>query len=260
MEKPDLEFYRQRRLEKTKKRQANQFKKIGVIAGLALLALIVIASFFSKPAIVKNSLAVAKIAKSHHKQKIVMAQNGNLKLYLPIAKNSVTAIGYHEAFNPQSVQLAPRGIEKNTKKMSRQKFLELKTKYEELIYSLMWRGFRGGPINSSVDVGAKAGTLTYAPISGRVAQIRKYKLYGRIPDNEVHILPEGYNDRHLVIIHINDLKVRAGDRVATGITPIGRVRQLSHFFKQQLSDYSKEAGDHAHYQINKLVNGKCHRE
>lgn len=260
MKKPNLEFYKKRRLEKRKQRQARQLKKTAVAAGITLLALIVIVSLLSKPAIVKVGSAVAKTSIRQSKEKIVVAQAGDLKLYLPIPKSSLTTIGFHEAFNPQSMRLKPRGIEINTKKMSRQKFRELKAKYEEeLFYSLMWRGPRSGPINSSIDVGAKGGTMTYSPISGRVSEVRKYKLYGRIPDNEVHILPEGYNDRHVVIIHIDDIRVKAGDRVVTGLTPIGRARQLSRFFKQQLSDYSKEAGDHAHYQVNKLVNGKCHR-
>lgn len=260
MEKPNLDFYRTRRLEKTKQRQSKQLKNMGIAAAVTLLTLFVAIALFSKPSVVKIGAAASGTQPVHPQKHITMAKAGKLKLYLPIEKGKLTAIGFHEAFNPQSVVLKPQGKELNTKKMSKQKVLELKDRYDELLYSHMWRGARGGPMNSSIDVGAKAGTMTYSPIGGRVSQIRKYKLYGRIPDNEVHILPDGYNDRHLVIIHIDDIKVKAGDKVVSGITPIGRVRQLSRFFKQQLSDYSKEAGDHAHYQVNKIVNGKCHLE
>jgi len=258
METPDLEFYRQRRLEKKKQRQSSQLKQMGIAAVIGVFVIALIIVLISKPTIAKIGTP-AKVAPSHHlPEKIVMATVGSLKLYLPIAKSRLTAIGYHEAFSPQSVILGPRGVEVNTKKLKTlQGFLNTKKKYEDLIYSLMWRGYRGGPVRSSVDVGAKAGTMTYSPVGGEVVLIRKYKLYGRYPDYEVHILPEGFKDRHLIIIHVYDIKVKAGDRVVAGLTPIARIAKFSKVFKQQLSEYSKEAGDHAHYQINKLLNGKC---
>jgi len=259
METPDLEFYRQRRLEKKKQRQASQIKQIGIAAAIAMFVITLVIVLISKPTIAKIGTP-AKVAPSHHlPEKIVMATSAGLKLYLPIAQSKLTAIGYHEAFSPQSVMLAPKGKEVNTKRAVKtlKGFLTLKSKYNTLIYSLMWRSNRSGPIRSSVDVGAKAGTMTYSPVGGKVVLIRKYKLYGRYPDFEVHILPDGFKDRHLIIIHVYDIKVKAGDRVVVGLTPVARITKFSKVFKQQLSDYSKEAGDHAHYQINKLVNGKC---
>jgi len=254
----NLDFYRQRRLEKRQQRQNVQFKQMGIAAAAAVFVIILIIVLISRPTIAKIGTP-AKVATTHHLQeKVVMATADNLKLYLPIARDKLTAIGYHEAWSPQSVILEPKGTEVNTKKLKTLKgFLETKEKYKGLIYSLMWRGYRSGPIRSSIDVGAKAGTLTYSPIGGKVVMIRKYKLYGRYPDNEVHILPEGFKDRHLIIIHVYDIKVKPGDKVVAGLTPIARITKFSKVFKQQLSDYSKEAGDHAHYQINKLVNGKC---
>jgi len=261
MKKPDLEFYKKRREERTKQRQLSQRRQLILVATIILFGLTLIAALISKTSVAKIRSTIAKKNNGASEKKIVFAKSGSLMLYLPIARESLTTIGYHEAFNPRSFSLNPIGKEINAKRMSKNSVLKLKSESKELIYSFMWRGARSGPINSSVDIGAKAGTLTYSPVSGKVDRIRKYKLYGRYPDNEVHIRPEGYSDRHIVIIHINDIKVRTGDKVVSGLTPIGRIRQLSMFFKQQLSDYSKESGDHSHYQINKIVkNGKCHIE
>ncbi len=263
MEKKGLDYYRQRRLEKHKQRQKRQIKQMGLIIGLFLFGTVTAIALMSKPstARVENATAVKNVEHSKTKEHIVMASSGKVKLLLPIPSSKLTTLGYHEAFNPQALSLKPSGRRVNAKKLKTKAQLDrLKKRMDDLIYSLMWRGARSGPLNSAVDVGSKAGTLNYSPLSGKVVKIRNYNLYGRIPDKEIHILPDKAPDRHLVIIHMNDIKVKVGDRVTAGVTPIGRTRRLSTFIRQQLSDYSKDAGDHVHYQVNKLVNGVCHVE
>lgn len=265
MENQGLDYYKKRRLEKRKERQLKQVKQLGIIASLLTLGIVVSIILISKPSVAKmksKSAAAKQDASLEATEKpVVMAAQGSIKLLLPIKQSQLTAIGFHEAFNPQSVSLQPKGTEVNAKKIkTRKRLFQIKEKLKGLMYSLMWRGSRSGPLNSSVDIGSKTGTLNYSPINGRVVQIRNYKLYGRYPDKEIHILPKGFNDRHLVVIHAGDIKVKTGDKIIAGVTPLGRTRALSTFFKQQLSDYSKEAGNHVHFQVNKLVNGKCHQD
>lgn len=264
MEKKSIDFYRTRRLEKHKQRQSRQIRQLSLIASLLMLGIITIVILVSKPSVanIKTKTTTAKNTTGQEaippEKPVVMANQDSLKLFLPVKQSQLTAIGFHEAFNPQSVSLKPKGTEINAKDLSKTKLIKIKKSTKGLIYSLMWRGARAGPLNSSVDIGSKPGTINHSPVSGRVFQVKKYSLYGRYPDNEVHILPEGYNDRHLVIIHIRDLQVKTGNKLVAGQTPIGRTQKFSAYFRQQLSDYSKDAGDHVHFQVNKLVNGKCH--
>ncbi|HDZ86543.1 MAG TPA: hypothetical protein ENH57_02500 [Actinobacteria bacterium] len=260
MQKKDLEFYRKRRLEKRKQRQSKQNKQVvqlSVVAAVLVVGVIIGIALISRPSVAKIKSTVAKKGVPKPSKNIIMAKADGLELRLPVEKDKLTTIGYHEAFNPQSLTLKPKGKEVNTKRVNKQRLNELKNATNNLIYSIMWRSGRSGPLNSSVDVGSTDGTLNFSPVSGTIARIRKYKLYGRYNDVEIHILPKGFSDRHVVAIHAGDVEVKVGDKLVAGVTPIGRTRRFSDYFKQQLSDYSKDLGNHVHYQVNKLVNGKC---
>jgi hypothetical protein len=52
------------------------------------------------------------------------------------------------------------------------------------------------------------------------------------------------------MIHVAKPKVKAGDRVMAGASPIGEVRKFSHLMNLQLEHYTKGGGDHTHLQIN----------
>ncbi len=260
MQNKDLEYYKQRRQEKRQQRQKKHNKQVmqlSLIAVFLVVGVFIAVALTSRPSVAKIDSTVSKKSVLMSDEKIVIAESDGLKMLLPIPREKLTSIGYHEAFNPQSTTLKPRGKEINTKKMTKQRLNELKHRFDKIIYSIMWRSGRSGPLNSSVDVGSKDGTLNFSPINGKVARIRKYKLYGRYPDVEIHLLPNDFRDRHVVAIHVGDVQVKVGDEVVAGVTPLGRTKRFSDYFKQQLSDYSKDLGNHIHFQVNKLVNGKC---
>ena len=118
----------------------------------------------------------------------------------------------------------------------------------------LWRDRPGKP-DSAADVGALPGTQVLAPVSGSVLLVKPYKLYGKYDDVQVHIRPEGHDDLDLVMIHVADPQVVAGDVVVGGVTQVGRVRKLSNRMRLQLGDYTTGTGDHVHVQLNQVKPG-----
>ncbi|MBQ9069303.1 MAG: hypothetical protein IJ131_09670 [Eggerthellaceae bacterium] len=117
----------------------------------------------------------------------------------------------------------------------------------------LWRDDTPTDMDTSIDVGAEAGTTVYAPVSGTVVLVCTYNLYDVVEDYELHIQPDGRPDLDVVLIHISDLEVKQGDKVAGGVTPVAHVRDLAaaDITDIQLASYSKERhGNHTHVQVN----------
>lgn len=118
----------------------------------------------------------------------------------------------------------------------------------------LWRDRPGKP-DSAADVGASPGTQVLAPVSGVVLLVKPYKLYSKYDDVQVHIRPEGHDDLDVVMIHVADPQVVAGDTVVGGVTQVGKVRKLSNKMRLQLGDYTTGTGDHVHMQLNQVKPG-----
>jgi hypothetical protein len=107
----------------------------------------------------------------------------------------------------------------------------------------MWRDRPGKP-DSAADVGANPGSPVYAPVSGTVVKVKKYKLYGKWNDVEVHIQPTGQPTLDVVMIHLDDVSATPGDRVVGGVTQLAVVRKLPKAVGSQLRSYTNNAGYH----------------
>jgi murein DD-endopeptidase MepM/ murein hydrolase activator NlpD len=119
----------------------------------------------------------------------------------------------------------------------------------------LWRSNRTGEPDTAADIGVNPGTDVYSPITGTVLQARAYDLYGKYPDWEIHIRPDGHPELDLVLIHVDDVSVRAGDRVSAGVTRIAAVRDLSKVMYMQLASYTLNGGTHVHMQLNAVEAG-----
>ncbi|HEY5540054.1 MAG TPA: hypothetical protein VIL41_01220 [Coriobacteriia bacterium] len=187
----------------------------------------------------------------------IFASYGKLKLHLPIPLAKLTEIGFHQASYAYALRmktpmknanLAEAAKNKSTgRDMSKQPtgLGAVMTGY----VIRMWRNRPGRP-DTAADVGALAGTTVLAPVSGIVVKIKPYLLYGKYPDYELHIHPDGTSGLDLVMIHLTGLSCAVGDHVDAGVTPVAKVRKLSNKFHDQLADYTKSPGDHVHIQVN----------
>jgi hypothetical protein len=120
----------------------------------------------------------------------------------------------------------------------------------ETMYFIESTRGRGTYSTTASDVGAKAGTTAYAPVTGTVIAAEPYMLYGRYPDLRVRIAIDGFPGYHVAVLHMSQLLVSTGQRTEAGRTPIGIVRDLVPYFNSGPNPYTREEGNHVHIQIN----------
>ncbi|MDZ4169321.1 MAG: M23 family metallopeptidase [Coriobacteriia bacterium] len=187
----------------------------------------------------------------------IIARRGSVTVRLPVRLDDLTEMGFHQASYPYalSMKLALPIADMKAAKKARSTKRDLSKQSSAPNAALtgraliMWRSRPGKP-DTAVDVGAKAGSDVLAPVSGTVVKVKRYKLYGTHDDYEIHIRPLGAPTIDCVMIHVDDLSVKAGDEVTAGVTRIAAVRMLSDRENLQLADYTKDGGDHVHVQLN----------
>lgn len=125
-----------------------------------------------------------------------------------------------------------------------------------------FRAGNGGARMSAIDCGATPGTQVYAPVSGKVVLVKAYKLYDKYDDYQIHIQPEGRSDIDVVMIHLTDVTIQAGDTVEAGVTPIAKIRDVYSYIgeEMQLKEYTAEGdnGNHTHIQVNNAADETYH--
>jgi len=185
------------------------------------------------------------------------ARYRNVLLRLPVALSDLTEIGFHQASYgyalPLKTPLPDADMKAAKKEQTTHRDLGAQSTSAEATLTgsvlRMWRNRPGKP-NTAVDVGADPSTPVLAPTDGTVLLVKRYKLYGRYSDVQVHIRPDADENVDVVVIHLKEPIVKAGDRVMSGITPLGAVRKFSDKMNLQLEHYTKESGDHVHLQLN----------
>jgi murein DD-endopeptidase MepM/ murein hydrolase activator NlpD len=106
---------------------------------------------------------------------------------------------------------------------------------------------RPHPATSAVDVAMRPGTRVLAPVSGTVVGVKRYHLYGRYLDFRVAIRPFGLNVLRVVLIHLDQVRVRQGNKVTAGITVLAVPRVFP--FQSQVNVYVKSNVPHVHLEV-----------
>lgn len=182
----------------------------------------------------------------------------DVKIYSPIAQKDITGVLFHQASYETALVMTTKLPEADASKVSTEHPMRVNTKQTEGTWAdvdalHLYRTAETTAMDTSLDVGAKAGTTVYAPVTGTVVLVKKYKLYDYVPDIEIHIQPEGHPELDLVMIHQSDAQVKAGDEVVAGTTPVSSVRDIAKDLTDvQLSFYTKgdDSGNHSHIQMN----------
>lgn len=186
----------------------------------------------------------------------------SLELHLTVAEEDLTELAFHQAAGPNALPMESilpdadpelADHKRGTNRVIPERdpdATERAVLTGEVIR--MWRASRTGPPDNAVDIGALAGAAVYAPVDGIVIEVKPYLLYGVHEDIEIHIQPLGWPEIDLVIIHVTDPTVAAGDLVVGGVTRLASVRLLSDRVNHQLADYTPDAGDHIHMQLNRV--------
>ncbi|TLM98075.1 MAG: M23 family metallopeptidase [Actinobacteria bacterium] len=187
----------------------------------------------------------------------MFARYKSLMLRLPVTVADLSELGFHQASYTYALHLnsplkrADMTQAKKDRSTHRDKGAQESGPAATLVGEtlVMWRARPGKP-DSAVDIGADAGSDVLSPVTGTVVKVKRYKLYGKYPDYEIHITPDGWPNVDTVLIHVDDVSVKPGDVVVAGITRLATVRKLDPRVNPQLARYTTNGGNHVHMQLN----------
>lgn len=178
----------------------------------------------------------------------VLAEAAGVGVSTPVRPANLTGLGYHPG-GESLVTMAPRG-----ENLSKNALLGLVSKGktpEGINYNVMDDAGRDGARTGALDVGAGAGTTTYAPVTGSVTSIR--------PDptvegaNIVEIKPDANPDvRVNVALVQSDGGAGVNDHVVAGMTRLGAVADSAEVLDPQLSAYTADAGNHVTITVSRV--------
>lgn len=188
----------------------------------------------------------------------LIASCGTLDLRSPIEPKNLTGVLFHQASNAWAMTLTTKLPEADYEKTTAKHAIRVNTKQDsgewlDADALHLWRTQDSTPMDTSIDVGALAGTTVISPVTGTVILVRDYMLYGEVPDIEIHIQPDGYDNWDCVLIHTTDPLVKEADRVEAGVTEISHVRDIEKDLTDvQLGFFTPDGvgGNHTHVQMN----------
>jgi hypothetical protein len=155
-------------------------------------------------------------------------------------------IGYHEASLPGALAFRPIG--RCAHDYNRTRFACPRPARGPPFIIMSSRG-RVDPPTSAVDVAMRPHAVVLSPVTGFVLTARAYRLYGTYPDVEITLAADGSPGLRVLLIHIDRVKVRRGDFVVAGWTPLGRARSFP--FGSQVNDYVGVGIPHVHIEVKR---------
>lgn len=151
----------------------------------------------------------------------VLGRVGDLLVHVP-ARDPVL-VSYHEASFPQAQAVTPLGVLTNNENPTRT--LVSEEHPDGLPFHVQVSRGRTNASTSAVDVVLAPGEEVRAPVAGTVTEVRPYQLYGAHDDVRIELQPDD-SPFAVVLIHVQDVAVRAGDRVAVGDVLAGGARMF----------------------------------
>lgn len=258
---------RRRDLLLSRRRLYQRRRRITLVAAIAVgLGLyFLFSSFFfgsskeersSKLSSLMNPSSIAKVVRGSELEKnrepFVFAEvpQEKLKIFVPASPDDIVVIGFHQADNPKACSMQPSSgcLTNETTATVRKRI----SRGDGPLTFVMYARGRGTSRTSAADIALKHGSLVRAPVRGIVTKIKKYYMYGRYKDLHVEIQPDGHPNIRVILIHLDRLVVKVGQRTEVGSTVIGKVRCLSRL-NPQIEEYLPEHGDHTHLQVNPSV-------
>jgi hypothetical protein len=174
-----------------------------------------------------------------------MATVGALTLHVP--GEDAVVVGFHEASTRVPLDLVPLGpmlANENTTRFAPTRAVAGAQPY----HVLSSRGRAAGP-TSAVDIVLRDDQSVLAPISGVVSDVREYWLYGRYLDTRLEIRPHDARDLRVVMVHVSDPQVAAGDHVVVGETVVAAGPTRFPFSSQIDRETEPERWPHVHLEV-----------
>jgi hypothetical protein len=170
-----------------------------------------------------------------------------VKLHFPASAKDMVGIGFHQAWNTKATDMVPElTVHPNDEYGATRAAIKADPTLK--LFLMMARG-RGSSDYSAADCAVRPGATVLSPVTGTVTLVKTYKLSGYGTDYRVEIEAEGASPVRVVMIHLQDVKVKEGQRVEGGLTPVAVVRHLGSI-SSQVNRYLPVPVDHTHVQIN----------
>lgn len=232
---------------------ARRWKIAGLLVGTALLVAVLLAAFSSPPPSFQASLPEdSSLLETGRPVPTTIAVLGELDIRLPVAQESVTALGYHGA-NSFSLPLEPVGSQANEGIFSRIFHRLTGDDATGVTYYQLSGG--SGPQTGALDVGAPAGTAVYAPVDGTVVSIRDLVLDGKLYGHRIDVVP---NKTPSIVVSITRLRadpaLTVGSPVTAATSKIGVVLDLSRAEDQALASVTSDPGNHVTLEVHPAAN------
>lgn len=179
----------------------------------------------------------------------VVALRDDLRLYLPVAPERITAVGFRAA-GPGALPLDPVGEHRNAGSFA---------KAVDRFFGAEATGGPGyvlidggtGPRTGGLDVGAPPGTDVYSPVDGVVLAISDVVRDGHTLGQRIDLQPAGNPGIVVQLSHVRALPgLEVGVTVLAAKTPLGRVVDFSDVERAALASYTQDSGQHVHLEVH----------
>jgi biotin carboxyl carrier protein len=137
---------------------------------------------------------------------------GPVTLFVPAAE--AVLVSFHEAALPEAIAFVPFGKLLGNENSTR--FSAPQAQSGGAPYRVQVSRGRPNAPTSAVDVVLADGEAVLSPVAGVVAEVRSYSLYGTYDDVRLELHPDEATEYAVVLIHVEGVQVRAGDRVEVG--------------------------------------------
>jgi hypothetical protein len=177
-----------------------------------------------------------------------VAAAGPLHIYVPVAQNVLTAVGYHSG-RDGALDLQPLGRQGNEGLLSRLWHRIVGTSKNDLVWYQL--GGSGGPGTSALDIGAPAGTDVYAPVDGTVVAISDFVLANRVYGARIDLRPSSAPSLVVSLTQVRpDPALVVGSMLAAGTSKVGTIVDLGGVEKQALARYTQDAGNNVSLEVH----------
>ncbi len=227
------------------------FASMVVLALVALAVTLVSSRTTSSPLLDDSTMSASReMAALQQPRGVALAEVEGIRLMLPIYEEVVTAVGYHPVNAEGVISLEPMGVRLNSSAFEKG-LVQIFSDGDSPGYFIMEDDKELGSSTASMDIGAPAGSVVYAPVDGTIASIRSYDLRGTCPDTEIRIQAQGQASMIVVLTHIDNPEAALGQPVRAGVSRLGSVRKMDGCYQQQLGRYTYDDGNHLHVQVER---------
>lgn len=160
-------------------------------------------------------------------------------------------IGFHEAYHRDREALSPVGYLIDNLNPTRISAPDNDQRGSD--YLIMHSRGRAASPTSAIDIAMPDDEPVIAPVDGVVSEVRPTLQSGQYPDLRIEIIPDADPDLRVIVIHVDEVQVAAGDRVVAGVSQLAGTARRFPFFSQIDAHTGDERWPHVHIEVQRIA-------